>query len=82
MSEVYRQNGEIISVVNCPKGFTITPPGMKPQDAEKISDGEYRAIMEVVEEQAKDYVDPTQKKIAELEAKVDELQQSQSKDIK
>lgn len=76
MNEKYEKDGEIVLAVSCTvPGITVVPPGMKAEDAIKITDEEHQEILDAAIKANIDYVDPVQAKLDDLQTQVDELQQ-------
>jgi hypothetical protein len=81
MSEIYSKDGEVVSIVNSSiSGITIIPPGEV--EVEQIPKEEYSAVVEAVEDINRDYVDPKEQKLADLQSQIDEIQQIQLKPTK
>lgn len=81
MSEIYSKDGEVVSIVNSSiSGITIIPPSEV--EVEQIPKEEYSAVVEAVEDINRDYVDPKEQKLADLQSQIDEIQQIQLKPTK
>lgn len=76
------KDGEEIIVSSTIPGVTIVPHGLKIEQGEIISEDEAQSKLKQIRKDNKNYIDPKSLELEQLKAKVDELQQNQSKEPK